>query len=93
MSSANSRPRPSRLNESDSPSDGAQESSISRLPALSVERSSADRTTASIAGQAARIRAAPGERLTSHADEQRDSERREDEERDHWLMLLRVNLG
>ena len=67
MSSANSSPRPSRLNESDSPSDGAQESSMSRLPALSVERSSADRTTVSIAGQTARIRAAPGERLTSHA--------------------------
>src|SRR5688572_631261 len=65
MSSAKRRPRPSRLNERDNPSDGAQASSTRRLPAVSIVRSSRNSAAARIAGHAARIRAACVERLTS----------------------------
>ena len=64
---ANSSPRPSRLNDSDKPSDGAHGSSTRRPPPETARRISLPSSTASRAGQAARIPARCGNRLTSHA--------------------------
>ena len=67
MSNAYSRPRPSRLNDSDKPSEGAQGSSISGLAAAGIARSSLARTAATKAGHTASIPARRGKRVTNHA--------------------------
>ena len=64
---ANNSPRPSRLNDSDNPSDGAHGSSTRRPPPETALSSSLPKSTASRAGQAASIPARCGNRLTSQA--------------------------
>jgi hypothetical protein len=65
MISAKSRPKPSRLKDSDSPSDGAHAISTIRPPAGGNANNSRDNITASRAGHNATIRAAAGRRLTA----------------------------
>ena len=64
---ANNRPRPSRLNDSDNPSDRAHGSSIRRPAPETALAISLPRSTVSRAGQAASSAARRGNRLTNQA--------------------------
>ena len=67
ISVANSSPRPSRLKDSDNPSDGAHGSSTRRASSGDHPQQFVAKDTASTAGHAASTPARCGKRLTSQA--------------------------